>query len=120
MKCCEYDPWCCIHNPLFSSQYMNGPHKLECYIIIGCKGFTSASTPNELECWRGLRGTNTPAYWPNLKVTKKMKCCEYGPWCCIHNTLFSSKYMNGPLKLKCYIIVCCKGFTRDKHSSLLV
>ncbi len=33
-----------IHNTLFSSQLMNGPNKLECYITPG---------------WKGLPGTNT-------------------------------------------------------------
>jgi hypothetical protein len=43
---------------------MNGSDKLLCYIIQG---------------WKGLQETNTLAYWAHSKVTKKMKCCEYGP-----------------------------------------
>ncbi len=27
--------------------------------------------------WKDPPGTNTPTYWPHLKVTKKIKCCEY-------------------------------------------
>ncbi len=27
-----------------------------------------------------LPGTNTLAYWADLEVTRKMKCCEYRPW----------------------------------------
>ncbi len=38
---------------------------------------------------------------------------------CIHNTSFSSKLMNEPLKLECYITVGYKMLARDKHSSLL-
>ncbi len=38
---------------------------------------------NKLDCyftlwWKSLPRTNTPAYWIHLKVTKKMKRCEWG------------------------------------------
>jgi hypothetical protein len=32
----------------------------------------------------------------HLKVTLKMKCCDYSPWDSIHNTQFSSQVTNGP------------------------
>jgi hypothetical protein len=44
-----------------------------------------------------------------LKVTEKIKCCEYGPLVCIHNTSFSSKRTNGFNKLQCYITLGWKG-----------
>ncbi len=42
----------------------NGPTKLECYIT---------------QSWKGLPGTNTPAWWAHSSVAEKMRCCEYGP-----------------------------------------
>ncbi len=53
-----------IRNTSFSSSPTNRPNKLECYIKHG---------------WKGLPVTNTLSYWSNSKVTKKKKCCEYGP-----------------------------------------
>jgi hypothetical protein len=32
------------------------------------------------DCQKGFAATNTLAYGEHLKVTKKMNCCEYGPW----------------------------------------
>ncbi len=29
--------------------------------------------------WKRLSGSNTLAYWAHSKVTKIIKCCEYGP-----------------------------------------
>jgi hypothetical protein len=46
----------------FIQQFPNGLNKLECYIALD---------------WKGLPRTNTLAYWAHLKVTKKMKCCEF-------------------------------------------
>ncbi len=43
MNCCDYN-----HNTLFSLQLMNGLNKLESYPSLG---------------WKGLPGTNNPAYW---------------------------------------------------------
>ncbi len=60
-----------IHNTSFSSYLTNGPNKLDRYITLTLKT---------------LPGTNTFSYWVHLKVTKKMKCCKYGPSVCIHNT----------------------------------
>jgi hypothetical protein len=31
--------------------------------------------------WKSLPGANTLSYLANWKVTKKIKCCEYGHWC---------------------------------------
>jgi hypothetical protein len=47
IKCCEYSPCDYIHNTSFSSQLMNGPNKLECYIT---------------QHWKGLPKTNSLAY----------------------------------------------------------
>jgi len=30
--------------------------------------------------WKSLPVANTLAYWDHLKVAKKIKCCENGPW----------------------------------------
>ncbi len=65
---------------------MNGPNKLEYYIIQGCKN---------------LPVTNTVTYWANWQVAKEMKCCEYGPRSCDQNPSFSLKSMNGFNKLVC-------------------
>jgi hypothetical protein len=47
---------------------LNGPNKPECFIALMCKGFPE---------------TNTLAYWAYLKVTEKIKSCEYGTsWKC--------------------------------------
>jgi hypothetical protein len=46
---------------------MNGPNKLESYITFD---------------WKSLQWTNTLAYWDQLKVMKKMKCCDYNSWSC--------------------------------------
>ncbi len=32
---------------------------------------------NVVAPWKVLRGTNTLAYWSDLKVTKKMNCCDF-------------------------------------------
>jgi len=50
----------------------NEPNKLELYIALG---------------WKGFSGSNTLAYWVNPKVTKKKKCCEYGPYLLTNNRL---------------------------------
>jgi hypothetical protein len=57
----------------FSSQFTNGHNKLEYFNMPG---------------WKCLPMANTPAYRASL-VMKKMKCCEYGPWCRIHHISFS-------------------------------
>ncbi len=44
IKCCDYD----IHNSSFYLWLINGPDKLECYLILGLKG---------------LQGTNSQVYW---------------------------------------------------------
>ncbi len=49
------------------------PNKLQLYFTIGLKD---------------LSGTYTLAYW--AQVTKKIKCYEYGPWCCIQDISFAS------------------------------
>ncbi len=87
MMCCECNSRSLIQNTLFSSHFMNGPNKLECYTTLG---------------WKCLPGPNTVAYCTLLKVTQKMMCCEYDSRSLIHNTLFSSQLMNGPNKLECY------------------
>ncbi len=73
---------------------MNGHNKRDCYISLG---------------WKGFPLTNTLANWEHSQVTKKMKCCEYGPWYHIHNTSFSLSLMNGPKRLECYITLGWKG-----------
>jgi hypothetical protein len=52
---------------------MNGPKGLEHY-----------NTPSR----KGLRGTNTHAYWAQSYVTKKVECCEYCPWAIFKTLLF--------------------------------
>jgi hypothetical protein len=41
MECCEYSTRSCIQNTSFSLLLMNGPSKLECYITLVWKGFSS-------------------------------------------------------------------------------
>ncbi len=53
-----------IHKPLFSSELMNGPNTLECYILLG---------------WKDFPETNPFAYSAHSQVMKKMKCCEHSP-----------------------------------------
>ncbi len=55
----------CIYNTSLCSLTYYRPNKLEC--------FTMASLSNLVLC-------NTLTYWADTKVTKKMRCCEYGPW----------------------------------------
>jgi hypothetical protein len=88
MKYFEYDSCYCIHNTWFSSEIIIRPIKLECYITLG---------------QIGLVGKTALAYWSYSQVLKKMKCCEYVPWNCIHNTWFSSELIIGPVKLECFI-----------------
>ncbi len=45
--------------------------------------------------------SNTLTYKAHLQVTKKANCCEYGPWCFICHTLFSSQLTSGPNKVEC-------------------
>ncbi len=92
MKCCEYEPRNCIQNTSFSSELTDGPNKLECYIKLG---------------WKGLPITNTLIYYACFM---SMKCCEYEPRNCIHNTSFSSELTNGPNRLECYIKLGWKSF----------
>jgi hypothetical protein len=62
IKCCEYGPWDHIVNTSFSSYLTNGPNTLECYIMLGMKGW---------------QVTNTLAYWVHFVSYKKIKCCKY-------------------------------------------
>ncbi len=48
--------------------------KSECYITLS---------------WKDMPDSNTLAYWAHVLITKKMKCCEYDIWGCIHNSAFS-------------------------------
>jgi len=57
-----------IFTTSFSSLLLNGSNKLDHYITLDWT-------------WKGLPRTNTLAYRAHSQVTKKMKCCEYGPWC---------------------------------------
>jgi hypothetical protein len=83
IKRCEYGTSVHIHNAEFPSELTNGHDKLV-FPTIG---------------WKGLSGTNTLAYWAHSKVTKKMKCCEYGTRVHIHKASFSSQLTNGSDKL---------------------
>ncbi len=47
-----------------------------------------------------------------------MKCYEYSPWACNHNTSFSLKLTNGPNKI-CYIYTKLERLDKHKHTSLL-
>ncbi len=49
------------------------PNKLQCYITLELKGFPV---------------TNTLAYLTHSYVMKKMKCCEYSPWCQLDKTFY--------------------------------
>ncbi len=60
----------CIHNTSFTSQLTNWHIKLECL---------SPPTLSNLE------SCNSLAYWAYSWVTKKMKCCEYGPCVTFHH-----------------------------------
>ncbi len=62
MKSCEYGPR--GFSPSFSPLIMNWLNKLECLALVNL---------SSLVLWNGL------AYRADSKVTKKMKCCEYGP-----------------------------------------
>ncbi len=64
MKCCEFGTMGCVYNTYISSQLMNRPNKLECYITLS---------------WKGFSGTSALAYWTHLYLTKKIKCCEFVP-----------------------------------------
>jgi hypothetical protein len=81
---------------------MNQPNKLEMLHNIGLSN---------------IKHLNTLTYWSNLSVTKKIKCCEYGPRGCIHNTPFSSKLINVNKKLVLYC-TRLKRPPRIKHFSL--
>ncbi len=53
------------------------------------------NVPNKLEClkkenYSDLVYSNALAYWADIKVTKKMKCCEYSLRGHIPNTSYSS------------------------------
>jgi hypothetical protein len=50
--------------PYESAIMLEARIKLECYIIFSCQGFPMS---------------NTITYRSNSLVTKKKKCCEYGP-----------------------------------------
>jgi hypothetical protein len=108
MKVYEYDSRSHIHNTSFSLYLINAPNKLECYIRVS---------------WKGLPGTNTLAYRALLLATKKMKCCEYGPWSHIDNTSFYLQPMVGSNKLECYIILswkCLPGTNTLAYRALLL
>ncbi len=62
----------CIYNTSFSALLTNGPTKLKRYISISRKG---------------SQWTSTLAYRAHLKVTKKMKSCEYQVWPLLPNVL---------------------------------
>ncbi len=72
MEGCEFIVRERIHNTSISSLPTNASPKLECLLLEGL-------------C---LVKCNTLAYLDNLKVKKKIKCCEYGPRC--HLQLISS------------------------------
>ncbi len=55
-----------IYNASFSSEIMNGPNKLECYISLDQK------------C---LPGVNALACWASLKVAKKIIVMNNAPGC---------------------------------------
>ncbi len=55
-----------------------------------------------------MPGTNTLAYFADLKVPKKRKY-EYDCWDCIPNPSLSSFLMNGSKKLECFITLKRKG-----------
>ncbi len=100
MKCCECGPWGRVHNASFSSWPTNRPNKLErlslgrlCRLIVRLQ----------------LIG-------PIHKM--KMKCCECGSWCGIHNVSFSSWLTNGLNRLVFYYIRLERR-ARYKHSRLL-
>ncbi len=78
---------------LLSLWHKNGPINLECYVALGLKF---------------LPRTNTQAYYAQLYVAKKMKCCQYNVKDFLHNTLFLS-HTNGPSKLECYVTIVWKG-----------
>ncbi len=103
MKCWDYWPWGSIYDTSFLYQLTNGPNKPEWFTTL---------------CWKGLPGTNNLAYWAHSKVMKKMKCCEYGTWSCIHNASFSSQLTNGPIKPVIHYTML-ERLARDKQSSLL-
>jgi hypothetical protein len=44
MNCCEYRHWAPIHKTSFSSELMNWPNKLECYLKNGWTGFPVSNT----------------------------------------------------------------------------
>ncbi len=96
MKCFEYGPWDPIQNTLFSLKLANGFDEPKCQITLG---------------WKGLSVTNAVAYWVHSYVTKKMKCCEYGPWDPIQNTSFSLKLVNGFDKPEHIITLGWKGLS---------
>ncbi len=84
--------WDRIHKTSFSSYFKYKPSKLKCYTSL-----------------KVLTLTNTVTYWTNLKVMKKTKCCECGPWDCIHNTSFCSQHTNWSDKLERYNTPDWKG-----------
>jgi hypothetical protein len=57
IKYCKIDTKGHIHNTSLSSLLTNWPYRLKYYITLG---------------WKGLPGTNTPAYWAHSEVIKKM------------------------------------------------
>ncbi len=50
------------YQTIFSSQLMNGPSRLQCFITLS---------------WNGLICTNILAFWTNQTVLVKLKCCGY-------------------------------------------
>jgi hypothetical protein len=61
--------WQRYHNTSFSSQFTNGPNKIQCYIT---------------QCWKILSGTNTGVLGPfvNYEENEEMKFLNFTPAAC--------------------------------------
>ncbi len=62
---------------------------------------------------------NSPAYWADSKVTKKIWSCEYDSRSHIHKNLFSLSLTIRPSKLECFVLGVPFKLRIMKKSSLL-